>query len=221
MFMATHLCGFGSGGGGSASVAFTDSSIDDTNATTYTFTSQALGTAASNRKIVVAANAHTDLGADPVTVSSMTVAGIAASLVVRHQNADRTVELWQADVPTGTTGDIVVNLSASSPKRAAIGVWAVYGAQSAAHDTGTSAANPLTDTLNIPAGGVAIGAAQSANSTFTWTNLTEDFDDTLESFGQHSGASAAFATIQTGLAITATQSNNSSPGLVLASWGPA
>lgn len=216
----------GSTGGGVAEVSCTDDSIDTGSATTYTFSSQALGTAASDRKIVVGAFAVNAVKA----VSSMTIGGVSASLVVAKTNSGgEQIELWQAAVPTGTTGDVVVTW-AGGQLGCGIGVFRIVGAESAAHDTGGSAAAGAgSDTLDIPANGVAVGVAGTNPNgipTWTWTGLTEDYDAggiITASDGSHTGASDAFATTQTGLSITATATSYGVRGSVMAiaSWGPA
>lgn len=203
-----------------ATVTFTDSSVDAVDRSTYTFSAQALGVAAANRKIVVAICYSTT-----ASITSVTIGGVTASQVVAATGTGgMKIELWQAAVPTGTTGDIVI-VHPGTSDRDGIGVWAVYGAQSAANDTGSSTGvDPLADTLNIPAGGVAIGAAVNNDAgvdTYTWTNLTENYDEVVEDPADHSGASAAFAAAQTALSISVNESSASTAGaLVMASWGP-
>jgi hypothetical protein len=205
--------------GGKVTVSFTDSSVDGTDLTTYTFSTQALGTASSDRKIVVGTGTVTGGGA---TVSSITIAGIAATRVEQQANGQGIAELWQASVPTGTTGDIVVVFS-GGVSRAGIGVWAVYNATTSAFDTGKSTADPLTDTINVPSKGICIGFAITNDGTsMTWTNLTEEFDEAEESTIRHSGASLTSENGSSGLTVTATSSTApNGQCLVLASWGPA
>lgn len=198
-------------------IAFTDSSIDASNASTYTFSSQALGTAAADRVIVVGL-----FGDTARTVSSVTIGGVSASRVKRQLNTGNFVELWQAAVPTGTTGDVVITFSGAC-SRSGVGVWALYGANPTAHDTGASSANPGTDTLDVPALGVAIAySAGSSIASWSWTGLTEKFDELLETDTYHAGASDAFSGTQTGMTVTATANTApTQPALVMASWGPA
>lgn len=223
MLHSNQLIGFGAGEESVVTLVHTENVEDITNLTTFTFSSADLSIAGADRKIVVGISANGTTGSAR-SVSSMTINGVSASLVVAHQNTTESQyvsEMWAADVPTGATGDIVITWNAAM-LRCGIGVYAIYGAGSSAYDTGSSSANPMTDTLNIPAKGVAIGEASEANwATFGWTNLTEDFDVIIESSASHTGASAAFATLQSALSITCTQSVDSRPSLVIASWGPA
>ena len=209
---------------GVAEVSLTANAIDATSATVYTFSTQALGVAAADRIIVVGAFS-TNVAR---TISTITVGGVSATLTVAQSNGGgEQSELWQAAVPTGTTGDIVVTWSGGVVGMG-IGVWRIVSAASAAHDTGGDAnSNPATDTLDIPASGVAIGfvGAASTGGTVTWTGLTERYDALgveAAGSGTHSGSSDAFDTLQTGLAISATLSNKiRNPPMAIASWGPA
>lgn len=225
MFSTTHLVGFGAGGSiVPATISNTASGADVSNATAYTFSSQALGAAASDRKIVVGV---VEVAAT-TTVSTLTVGGVSASLVKRQSGGIQVVELWQADVPTGTTGDVVVTMAAAS-QGVAIGVWRVVGAASAASNTLGAYAAPATGTIDIPAGGVLVamvGNRVVGTTTVTWTGPTEDFDaNDITSAGNdtYSGASGAHATAQTGYTVTATMSGAGAddPVMAAASWGPA
>lgn len=209
-------------------ISYTASAGTNANATAYTFSSQAIGTAASGRKVVVGASCRRSAGA-AATVSSLTIGGVSASSVVAAPtdgSNDRPTELWQATVSSGTTGDIVVTWNAAA-LNCQIGVWAVYDAASAADDTASSVADPMNASLDCPANGVIIGKAISGGggsaATHAWTNLTENFDSiNPESEESSTGGSEAFTAAQTGLSITCDPSVSSvANGMALASWGPA
>lgn len=211
-------------GGGVSSIEFptNGSAVDPSNLTTYTFSSHPIGTAAGDRKVAIIVSGVAS-GA-PRSVSTLTVGGVSATLVTAKQNSGNTgyaIEIWQANVPAGTTGDVVVTWD-NAMLFCGIGAYAIYNAALTAYDTGSSEANPMTDTLDIPAGGVAIGGgAETATATFAWTNLTEDYDETIESTSDHTGASDSFMEAEVARVITCTQSANNLPVMVLASWGPA
>lgn len=205
-------------------IEFGGSQVDAVARTTYTFTSVGIGTAAAGRKVVVAAaNARATTTS---AVSSMTIAGVSATKVVAaNHDPDDTAdtELWQAVVATGTTATIVVTYDLATD-RCGVGTWAVYGAASAAHATATNFSDPLSASINVPEKGGCIGSVGSANVvlTYTWTNLTENYDEVVQEGVIHSGASETFATTQTGLTITANGSSTPSRrAMALASWGPA
>ena len=210
-----------------ATVTFAGSSVSGSNLTTYAFSAHAIGAAAANRKVVVAAATAGGSGADGV--STVTVGGISATLVKATLTTDHTqVEIWQADVPTGTTADIVVTWNAGKG-RCGIGVWAVYGAAGAASDTvsvtGTGALS--TTALAIPANGVAIGGVVLSGTglrTTTWAGLTENFDEEIEAATNllQTGASLAVVAAQSAPTISATFSGAINwAAMSLASWAPA
>jgi hypothetical protein len=186
--------------------------------TTYTFSTTAIGAAMAGRLIVVGVAG----AAGTRTVSSVTVGGTSLTYVTRAQNATCTVELWAGVVASGTTGDVVVTWSGAQT-RCGVGVYALYGANATAFHSAvdTDGSDPMTASLNIPAGGYAVGVAFNANSsTFAWANLTEAYDEAIEGANMHTGASDAFATAQTGLTITCDPSSASDQALAVASWGP-
>lgn len=221
--MMNQLIGFGvSEDVLSATVVFTDNAVSSANLTTFTFSSRSLGAAAANRKIVVGVGGAVDTR----TVSSLTIGGVSASLVVQAA-ATETAEMWQANVPSGTTGDIVVKWSGAQVGGCGIGVWAVYGAAAAASNTYTDTnSDPATASIDISANGVAIAYAFQRNGTagFTCAGLTERFDEAVEAaFSIHAGASDAFASAQTGLAVSldATNAGVRNPMMVVGTWSPA
>lgn len=204
-------------------VSFVGVSKDATNLTTYTFSSHAIGTAATSRKVVVAISTG---GASVTAASSVTIGGVSATLVIAKTiNPDNNnTEIWQAAVPTGTTGDIVVVWNAAA-LHCGIGVWAVYDAASAASATASTSFASGTDlsaSINIPEKGVCISSAHANNvRTFVAQGLTEDYEDNIESGRMQVGGSDAFATQQTGLTVGTTVSSADIGVLVVASWGPA
>ena len=215
----------GGAGGGVAEITFTDTGKDGTSDTSFPYPARAIGAAAGDRKVVVLV--YSEGGLNSATVSSLTVGGISGAAVATHYpTTGLRLEIWQADVPTGTTADVVVNFSATRSNGAHIGVFRVTGAAAAAHDTGgnTSQTAP-SDTLDIPANGcaVALAGGNGPAQPITWTGLTERFEDTTLAGGNgYGGASDDFATQQTGLTITATfDGGTSAGGIVMASWGPA
>ena len=189
---------------------------DGTSQAAVTYSSVALGTAASDRTIIVGAAGNAN-----VTVNSITVAGVSATFVVR-QGGGGIVELWQAAVPSGTSGDIVVTFSGANVRNG-IGVWAAYGAGKYL-DTASSTADPLTaGGLTIPAGGFGIGFAYNGNtSAATFVGLTEDFDKLVFDAQYFAGGSLAFSSFQDELTVTIdiTGTPSQQKG-VFASWGPA
>lgn len=229
LLQSNQLIGFGAGGGAAAAtVTFTDSSVDATDATAYTFSTQSIGTAAADRKIVVAADtaggAASADGVSGITVGGEALTQVAATIAPLGDETQ--VELWQGTITTGTTADIIVTWNGAHG-RCGIGVWAVTGAGAAASDTveDNSSTTAETGTIDVPAGGVLIAAVvhtATGTKTHVWTGPTEDYDEEVESNIGHSGASLAYAAAQTGLTVTATFSAAVDQGaMVGAAWGPA
>jgi hypothetical protein len=126
------------------------------------------------------------------------------------------------DLPTGTTGDVVVTLPRQHV-RCAIQLYRLIDCDSsAAADTDTSVSDDPSWTLDVPAGGVAIGCAMNAHAgatVDTWTGLTEDFADFVEgTLSRMTSASDEFATEQTALAIDCNWNNNADDCGVVISW---
>jgi len=232
-FMVNQLIGFGVGGTAFSVAHQTPPALDGTNATSYTFSSAAIGNADGSRVVVVGIAPRTNSAA---SISSVTIGGNTATLGVTAnatgQGAD-IASIYYLAVPSGTTADIVVNLSTTFV-RCYINVWAVYGSSGA--PTATTSDNTLSTadlsaTISCNAGGAIIGMAEGLVSTgplsWTWTNLTERSDTNADSDGGtnnngFSGASDTFAAAQSSLAITATVAGTTplAGGLALVAFGP-
>ena len=228
------FAGMGAGGGGpsNVSVVFTDESSDTADTTSYSFASQSFGDASSTRQIVICVALWRPFNAG--SISSLTVGGVSASLVKAQGSAGEVgqrVEMWSADVPTGTTGTVVVTTSVSF-RACAIGVFALYGADSTANDTGGDSSNSvgsavMTDTINIPENGGLIGCAMQNNNSasFTWDYGTEEYDAVFDTDGNgasHSGIGHTVESSVTGQSVSCTASNsNGHAAMAMASWGVA
>ena len=189
-------------GAKSATGSITDHAVNPTNQSSFSFSSMAIGTADSTRIVVVGVFARISSGS---AFTAFTIGGVNATQAV-------------FSLPGGSS--MAANGTLAN---AGIGVAACYDMAATTTDTGTAIGDPMTDTLNIPAGGLAFGCAGETNSsTFTWTNLTEGYDEVVEGIATQTGAIGTFSAIQVGLTITCDQSGgNTDPVLVLASWGPA
>lgn len=207
------------------SVSLVDSPVSTANATTYTFSGAALGAADAARKIVVGVTADPVSGSDN-SISTLTVAGVSATFVhAVYRDLTYQAALWEATVPTGTTGDIVVTFTGTTMAQCGLGVWRVLNAGTFTDTAGVFVTSvQAADTINVPANGAAIGIGQNNNgaATFTWGGLTEDFDHVVEA-GVHtnSGASDAFATAQTALSLTFDASAAGNVIFAAGAWGPA
>lgn len=188
--------------------------------TTYTFSSQNLGAADSGRYIVVGIGARST---GLLNVSSVTVAGVSATEVIQQRSANNqnVTALYIAAVPTGTSGDVVVTLSAGALRCSISLVRLVTIDSATAVDTASSTASPPSGSMSCGDGGVIIGIALSQTlTTTTWSGITEDYDAQNEAITVTMGRDE-FVSAQTGLTVTATFSSSSGETGVWASWDPA
>lgn len=186
-----------------------------------------IGTANAQRYIVVS---EITQNGSLFNVSSLTVAGQAATEKIDVSSGDIRGSLWITDAPvtTGTTATVAITW-AGTVEKAGIAVWAVTcpsdpdpvasGGATASDVTVTSGA--LSATLNIPTNGVGIGHNYcESSSTFNWTNLTEAFDEVTTDAYNHTGATSSSSGSATR---TATAAGGTCAGdigvLLLASWG--
>jgi hypothetical protein len=168
-----------------------------------TFSTVDFGAAHSTRKIYCVYNTRATTGR---TISSATIGGVAATIHVQQVRtavgADQMVGIFSADVPTGTSGDVVVTLSGTPPaaNRQYLGVYRVLNQTGAVDDTDSVAAGAGsgTRTLNpTVVGGAVIAGCTNFNATDnTWTGPTENYD--LENAGH--AASQVSGALLTGVA---------------------
>lgn len=159
-------------GGALPSVTYHSNSVINATSNTFTFASQSIGTEGSRRYVVVAVM---NIGS---TVTGVTIGGITATNVTGSA-FDPT--FYMALVPTGTTATVVVTQSASVASTVSITVWSVRNIRSAtAVATSTSTASPANLDLNASSNGVVIALAYSGSNgaTYSWTGLTEDYEQT-------------------------------------------
>ena len=217
MFMATQLIGFAAGQLPKVTYAWASNTTNGTSASTHTYAGQGIGTAATTRRVVFAIQAT---GGTGTAVSSATVGGTAASLIVARQHSGDTSmfsEMWWAPLATGTTADIVVNYN-NTKSRSGLIVWAVYDAFPTAADTDGSESISPSVTITAPAQGIVLAAAHldhSASVTWSWTGISEDADERANGVN-HTGASAAFTAGNASLAVQATSSGPANRELLIA-----
>jgi hypothetical protein len=153
-------------------VALTATGDDATALTTYTFAARGLGAADANRYILVAIEARGGTGR---TISSVTIGGVAATglslgggtLIEAANGSSAYVALYYANVPTGTTGDVVVTWSAAVSLCSVHVYRTIVGAGGISSITPTTtervtntspsgALRQLDGSLSIPANGVLL-----------------------------------------------------------------
>lgn len=159
--------------------------------TTYNFTTYSIGTASSTRRVI--AVFYGDNGSNTGrTVSSATLGGVSATIdaqVTHSSGGSAVVAIVSATVTTGTTATLSVTFSGGMNRAA---VWAVAVdnlSGTAATDTlTTTATDPLTGTIDwLNQGFVIAGAMTNANTTFTWTGVTEQVEGNFETASASGG----------------------------------
>lgn len=188
--MLPGLAGISGMGGFKAAVAaYQGGASSSTAGTTHTFLTQPLGTAASDRIIIVSVFGNAAAAAG--TISSATIGGVSASIIEQATDGGLTGGLIAAAVPTGTTETIAVTFS-TSQSEVGIGIWSATGQVSATPVASGSNTDLSQITLNAEPGGFVIAACGNggdiSEETVTWTGATEDFDMAFGERDAHSGA---------------------------------
>lgn len=204
-----------------AVVTYVSTATDTSNGAIYTFTGQNIGTPAADRYLVVEVGGS----GGTTTLSGVTVGGTPMTIHVQSNNATGCSAICGLLYPSGSTADIVVTFSGSK-NRAGIGVHTLNKLQSTTPVHTNSAFDStnadVSTTINYQEGGAVIGAAWvvAANGqSWTWTNLTEDFDSTVESNDVGTAANKATTSTVSGETITATLSTTGKNKiLAVASW---
>lgn len=207
-----------------ASISFLQQTIDSTDLTTYTFAAQSLGSANAGRYIVVGIYGRAvDGGAR--TISSVTIGGESATqnaFKVGAGSGGSFSAVYCAFVPTGTTGDVVVTWS-SGMTACEIVVWrGLNFASATAYAKIENNSDPTVGTINCEAGGVIVGHATNDIDPVehaVWTGITKDC--VLSTYNSQSGASLAFASVQTNLSVGCDWDSESRQALAVASFSPS
>lgn len=210
--------------GAFASGSFLQSTSSGTDLQTYTFSSQNLGTASSDRYILVAIVARDS--ENNISINSLTVGGVTATISTQAARNDTSnsslVGIGIAAVPTGTTGDVVVQFN-TTVLRCGIALYSATALNPTYYGKSSVALNDPSTTVNVPANGyvLAVGTTASATATATWTGLTENVDAAVGAEASRIyAASDNFATAQTPLTVTATIGTGESNSIMaVSSWG--
>ena len=153
-------------GGSVMEFDYLGTSVSSSNLNTYTFLSNDLGSADAERVIAVVIHAT---AASTRSITSVSIGGIAATAAVTDASA-RPIGIWYAAVPTGTTGNIVVNFNSTGALDCRIGWFRLVPSVSTPLDTGDSglAAPPRTvSNIEVVDGGCVISALMVAGLTAT------------------------------------------------------
>ena len=177
-------------GRGPFSLTYGSVATIDLPSSTHSFTGMTIGaapTGVETRHIVVSIGMMHNSGAG--TVSSVTVGGISATLVVTRGSVSAGASVWIyiAEVPTGATATVTIAMSGATSLGAA--TYILRNRDTTTATVSSTAQSPSLN-LNIAAGGAAIGVSMVRDGTVsTWTGLTENFDTDTRSGEWFSGAS--------------------------------
>lgn len=195
----------------------------ETNASgVFTITGASLGATATDRFIVVAVGWNSAV----YNLDTVTVAATSASPLLSGANGAIKTQAWAVALPTGTTGDVVLDFSGDVPDDVSVGVFRLtttLGSISTPSHTDTASASGLSVTSNnmtVPTGGAALYIAHlSDDQTVSWSaNATVSYNHDC---GIHNQGSAALLTTITGNPIvTATDPVPVNWSLIALAWAP-
>ena len=214
-----------------ATVSFASTTEDEVNRTNYTFSSQSIGTAAADRKVVVVINAS---GGSTQDITGCTIGGSTAT---EEQSSGLQGETRNAiyslnNVSSGRSGDIVFTQGGNAGV-VMIAVFAVYGASATKNASGTQKGTGISPSIStaVPANGVIIAgscaahSSGSASNSMTFTNITERAEyggDPPEGPGFVAGAASdAYENAATISVDSAFNGPNSATVSCAVSYGPA
>ena len=182
---------------------------------TWTFSGVDFGDESPERRIVIG------VGTRVLDNPSMTIGGGSATKVVERialNGSDSASCAIFIAGPSGASGTVVLtNDDPSSGGEISIGVWAVYGLNSATAtdtDTITSSAGNVDLSLNAPANSVVIAMACWDNTSLTLSGVTNDFVEGTTP--ENNGGSAFVTTADATFTITA--GNNGTKVAAAAVW---
>lgn len=174
-------------GDATRSYQYQTTSSNTSDASSYTFSAQTVGIASSSRTVVVACNTRRSSGGSELS-PTVTVGGITATICANSQQIQdsgrNASTIFVAEVPSGTTADIVVNWGLST-NRCGIYVWSLYNMSNVVSYTSNTSSllNPGNMNLTVESDSIIIATAMAsgAPTAFDWTGVTEISENVIES----------------------------------------
>lgn len=202
-------------------IAFLGNAEDTTDPlSSKTFTSVNFGEAVAERYIVSGIS-WTRSGANNEGLLTATIGGVSASIFAHSSGDPQRTVFIAANVPTGTSGSIVLGFSGNVGV-VAMCAYSVVGLSSATPSASAwdSSANPA-ESLTVPVGGVAIAIARNLPSgTPTWSGLTSDYSASIPSSVVVTSASTYLPDGASPLAMQASFPSYISASASFATFGP-
>lgn len=222
MLNLTELIGFGAGGDTRSSISYITSASNESNLTTFTFSSVSFGAATDRSLVIIGVSGRQGNNRQ---VSAVTIDGISATLITRCDADNACTGIYAASV-TSTSGDVVVTFSGGMDA-AAIGVWAAYNLKSttafaAFSDRATTGATSLPGDVNTPATGIVVSVGSinaSTLRTVTWTGVTERYEGAFATTRTYTGGDFTTTVAETPRSIYYTASGSTNNiAISSASW---
>lgn len=185
-------------------ITFGSAHTDFNNNTIFTFTDVSFGAPSAGRAVIIAVGGGKDVD---VTISSVTVGGISATQAVyRGSTSGAWSSLWVAEVPTGTSGTVVVTWSGPMLRAAIHSFRMVNHTSIIPIDTNSALGSGSTFDVSLDlvngSGVVATSLTYSA-TTITWSGVTEVAETYVESRAICSGTHIATANGSRTISVTA------------------
>ncbi|RUW99413.1 hypothetical protein EOA27_35595 [Mesorhizobium sp. M2A.F.Ca.ET.037.01.1.1] len=177
--------------------------LDNTNASSYTFTSKSTGAAGAGRVIAVAVQTRTTNIGTPRTITGVTCDGVAmtAGPFITGTNTGHCSIAWfYLVVASGTSSTFVVSFSGTT-QNCAIGVYRLFPVSSTPVDTATiNGATPQTLTdLEVKTSGLALIMVDSGRTATpqldsgTWSGVDTPTHDLVDQINDQSGSLNLFS----------------------------
>lgn len=129
------------------------------NALSYTFNSVNIGTASSDRLVIV--NVHAVTASTAINITGVTVAGVSATALVTAPNTGIRTAIYTALIPSGTVANIVVTTDITAGSMA-VATYSLKNYNSATPQNTLSVDGTPTATGNITFGSNAAVVAATA-----------------------------------------------------------
>jgi len=206
----------GVGGGGPATLTFIGTSDYGASGTSHTYTSVDIGTATSDRIVIVVV--HATGNTSGTTVTGVTLGGTSMTSAIATTNSFSTGSIHYLEVASGTSATIVASYS-SLKARGTIAVYTLTDWSSATPsytDSSTGTSTTRSVNMDIPTGSVAVYGltAQASTVTSSYSDATETYDGDVGGAGTTTASGAYLYDAGTAHTETVTLSA-SQPGMLL------
>lgn len=211
--------------------SYTAQASSSSNTSSFTFSSLSFGAADATRilAVTVSVGFNGKLG----SISAVTAGGVSLSKQVGAEGINSGIEnflaeIWSGAVPSGTSGNVVVTLSATTGNNrgCAVTVHRLVGdvqtsaSSTAFEDNDSASAVTYNVNVNTKADGYLVGGCGGFQATsFAWTGATERMDLSTVNV-RHGAASFSTTADQTPRTVSATQSGGYQGAGVAAAWHP-